>query len=72
MNTMLMTPGIRKYRFMEKMLANKTMLTMGPYIESVSTNDNMLSRMPMSFENLLLSLPVGVTSKYQEGLLTNP
>lgn len=72
MNRILMTPGIKKYKLMEKMLANKMMLTMGPYIESVSTKDNMLSKIPISFENLLLSRPVGVTSKYQEGLLTSP
>lgn len=69
---MLMMPGIKKYKLMEKTFANKTILTMGPYTESVSTNASMLSRIPMSFENLLFSLPVGVMSKYHDGLLTNP
>lgn len=41
-------------------------------MESVKTKASMLSIIPKSFENLLFKRPVGVTSKYQEGLLTTP
>lgn len=60
---MLITPGIIKYKLIENTFASKTMLTIGPSTASVNTKDNILSKIPKSFENLLFSLPVGVISK---------
>lgn len=54
-NIMFRTPGIKKYKFIANTLAIKTKLMIGPYIESVITNAIILSIIPKSFENLLLS-----------------
>lgn len=60
---MLMVPGMRKYKLIENTFAIKMMQTMGPSIASMSTNHKILSIIPKSFENLLLSRPVEVISK---------
>lgn len=39
------------------------MLTIGPSKVSIKTNERVLSKIPKSFENLLMSLPEGVVSK---------
>ena len=45
-------------------------IMMIPCRQSVRTINKLVSRTPMSFENLLLSYPVGVISKKDEGLRT--
>lgn len=66
------TPGIKKYKFISKILANITILIIGPSMQSVKINATILSKIPKSFEKLLLSRPLGVISKYEAGLLTKP
>ncbi len=63
MNRILMKPGIKKYTLIVNILTNNIILMIGPYTESVSTKAIILSIMPKSFENLLVSRPVGVMSK---------
>lgn len=69
---MLRIPGIKKYKLIEKTFAMSMRLVIEPSKESVNTYESMLSMIPKSFENLLFSRPLGVTSKYEQGLLTSP
>jgi hypothetical protein len=56
-------PGGMKNKLIWKILANMIKLTIGPSIMSTNTKESVLSKIPKSFENLLISLPVGVVSK---------
>lgn len=60
---MLRIPGMRKYKLIEKILAKRIILTIGPSRASVSTKAKAPSITPRSFEKTLLSLPVEVVSK---------
>ena len=68
----LMQPGMRKKRSIEKILMTITTAISEYSRLSTKTNANVLSKIPKSFENLLVSWPVGVKSKKDEGLLTSP
>lgn len=71
-NIMFIAPGGIKNKFIWKMFAIIINVTIGPSIMSINTKASVLSSIPRSFENLLTSRPVGVTSKYPEGHLTSP
>ena len=71
-NTILTIPGIMKNKSIENTLTSNMVQTIGPSIKSTKENPNVLSKIPRSFENLLVSCPVGVISKKNEGLLTSP
>ena len=72
MKTILAIPGIIKNTSIENTFTSNTVQTIGPSIKSTKENPNVLSRIPKSFENLLVSYPVGVISKKNDGLLTSP
>ena len=60
---------MRKYKLIEKTFAIKIKHKIIPSIESKRKKANRLSMIPKSFENLLLSRPLGVMSKYEQGLI---
>jgi len=65
-------PGGMKKTSIEKILISITMDMIGPSIISVNEKGRVLSSNPKSLENVLSSLPEGVTSKNFVGDLTNP
>ncbi len=67
---MLTTPKGMNIRLIEKMFVNIIIVTIGPSIVSIITKTSVLSKIPKSLENLLMSLPEGVMSKKLEGHLT--
>ena len=71
-NNTLIHPGIRKNMSIEKMFINITIAIIGPSKASIKVNGKVLSRIPRSFENLFVSCPIGIMSKKEQGLLTNP
>ena len=54
------------------MLINIIILTIGPSTVSVKVKAKLLSKTPKSFENLLMSLPLGVVSKKLDGARRRP
>lgn len=60
---MLMTPGMRKYTLIVKMLTRIIRFIRIASIESINMYENILSIIPKSFEYLLLIFPIDVISK---------
>ena len=64
--------GIMKYGYIWQMLIMAIMIEVGPSRVSIKESESALSKMPKSFENLLMRTPEGVISKKWPGLRTIP
>jgi hypothetical protein len=60
---MLIMPNGMKNTFIEKIFISIIIPTIGLYITSAITEASVLSKIPMSLENMLISTPEGVKSK---------
>jgi len=56
-------PNGMKNTFIEKIFISNIIPTIGPYITSAIAEASVLSKIPMSLENMLISTPEGVKSK---------